>query len=123
MSNTSNAEFVKQYSLEQRKSEATRIRQKYPDRIPVICEPKDLEEHKNFPKKYLVPSDLTIGQFIYVLRKRVKITDENAIFLFINGRVPPSGNLVSFLYESDKNEDGFLYIKFSNENVFGGRIE
>lgn len=30
--------FKDEYSLEQRKAESDRIRQKYPDRIPVICE-------------------------------------------------------------------------------------
>lgn len=30
--------FKNQHTLEQRKQEAERIRTKYPDRIPVICE-------------------------------------------------------------------------------------
>jgi GABA(A) receptor-associated protein len=47
-----------------------RIRAKYPDRIPVICEKalkSNLEDIDK--KKYLVPSDLTVGQFVYVIRK------------------------------------------------------
>jgi len=35
---TVNMKFKNQHSLDQRKQEADRIRSKYPDRIPVICE-------------------------------------------------------------------------------------
>ena len=42
---------------EQRKTEAERIRQKYPDRIPVICEKADKTDIPTIDKKkYLVPS-------------------------------------------------------------------
>jgi GABA(A) receptor-associated protein len=30
--------FVQEHSLDQRRAESNRIRAKYPDRIPVICE-------------------------------------------------------------------------------------
>jgi hypothetical protein len=35
-------------------------------------------------KKYLVPADLTVGQFVYVIRKRIKLSPEKAIFVFVN---------------------------------------
>ncbi|KAJ3508865.1 hypothetical protein NMY22_g16480 [Coprinellus aureogranulatus] len=42
---------------EKRKAEAERIRQKYPDRIPVICEKADRTDIPTIDKKkYLVPS-------------------------------------------------------------------
>jgi GABA(A) receptor-associated protein len=41
---------------EKRKSEAERIRTKYPDRVPVICEKTDLSDSPDIDKKkYLVP--------------------------------------------------------------------
>jgi len=43
--------------------------------------------------RYLVPSDLTIGQFIYVIRKRIKLSPQQAIFVFVNNVLPPSGKL------------------------------
>lgn len=39
-------------------------------------------------KKYLVPSDLTVGQFVYVIRKRIKLSPEKGIFIFINNVLP-----------------------------------
>lgn len=41
-------------------------------------------------KKYLVPADLTVGQFVYVIRKRIKLSPEKAIFIFVNEILPPT---------------------------------
>ncbi len=78
--------------LEKRKSEAERIRAKYPDRVPVICEKADRSDIPDIDKKkYLVPSDLTVGQFHYVIRKRIKLAPEKALFLFCSNSIPPNG--------------------------------
>jgi len=69
--------------------------------------------------KFLVPSDLTVGQFVLVVRKRVLLEPEKAIFLFIGDAVPPNGAHMSDLYAKHKDEDGFLYVKYSGENTFG----
>lgn len=54
---------------DKRKAEAERIRQKYSDRIPVICEKVEKSDIPTIDKKkYLVPADLTVGQFVYVIR-------------------------------------------------------
>lgn len=101
--------------------ESERIRQKYPDRIPVICEKAEKSDIGNIDKKkYLVPADLTVGQFIYVIRKRIKLTPEKALFTFVNDVLPPTASLMSAIYEQYKDEDGFLYITYSGENTFGG---
>ncbi|RHY28208.1 hypothetical protein DYB32_006138 [Aphanomyces invadans] len=98
-----------------------RIRSKYPDRIPVICEKADRSEIPDIDKKkYLVPADLTVGQFVYVIRKRIKLSPEKAIFIFINNVLPPTASLMSNIYEEQKDSDGFLYITYSGENTFGG---
>ncbi|RYH29788.1 hypothetical protein EON65_07375 [archaeon] len=70
-------------------------------------------------KKYLVPSDLTCGQFVYVVRKRLKLPSEKALFLFVNGSIPPTSALMSGIYEQHQDKDGFLYMSYSEENVFG----
>ncbi|KAJ1501349.1 ubiquitin-like protein atg8, partial [Coelomomyces lativittatus] len=95
-----------------RRAEAERIRQKYPDRIPVICEKVETSDIAAIDKKkYLVPADLTVGQFVYVIRKRIKLSPEKALFVFVNnGMLPPTAALMSLIYDQHKNEDGFLYI-------------
>lgn len=112
--------FKEQHSLEKRKAEATRIRSKYPDRIPVISE-KNVKSSINDidKKKYLVPNDLTFGQFIYVIRKRIKLLPEQAIFVFVNNRQIPASELMSQVYAQYKDDDGFLYVTYSGESTFG----
>eukprot|EP00632_Arachnochrysis_sp_CCMP2950_P016466 CAMPEP_0185700906 /NCGR_PEP_ID=MMETSP1164-20130828/7993_1 /TAXON_ID=1104430 /ORGANISM="Chrysoreinhardia sp, Strain CCMP2950" /LENGTH=119 /DNA_ID=CAMNT_0028367865 /DNA_START=69 /DNA_END=428 /DNA_ORIENTATION=- len=115
--------FKQEHPLDRRKSEAERIRAKYPDRIPVICEKADRSDIPDIDKKkYLVPADLTVGQFIYVIRKRIKLPPERAIFIFVDNVIPPTAALMSTVYEVQKDEDGFLYITYSGENTFGASV-
>jgi GABA(A) receptor-associated protein len=80
------------FNAEKRKSEAERIRAKYPDRVPVICEKADRSDIPDIDKKkYLVPADLTVGQFHYVIRKRIQLAPEKALFLFCSNTIPPNG--------------------------------
>lgn len=108
-------------TFEKRKQEASRIRAKYPDRIPVICERAEKATIPDIDKKkYLVPSDLTVGQFVYVIRKRIKVDPNTNIFIFVKNNVlPPTAALMSTLYEEQHDEDGFLYITYSGESSFG----
>lgn len=60
--------------------------------VQVICEKADRSDIPDIDKKkYLVPADLTVGQFVYVIRKRIKLSPEKAIFIFINNVLPPTG--------------------------------
>lgn len=45
--------------------------------------------------RYLVPADLTVGQFVYVIRKRIKLSAEKAIFIFVDNVLPPTGKYTS----------------------------
>ncbi|KAF8082944.1 hypothetical protein N665_0799s0004 [Sinapis alba] len=112
--------FKQEHDLEKRSAEAARIREKYPDRIPVIVEKAEKSDIPTIDKKkYLVPADLTVGQFVYVIRKRIKLSAEKAIFIFVDNVLPPTGELMSAVYEDKKEEDGFLYVTYSGENTFG----
>ena len=46
--------------------------------------------------RYLVPADLTVGQFVYVIRKRIKVSPEKAIFMFVKNVLPPTGQFQPF---------------------------
>ncbi|WVZ12969.1 hypothetical protein V8G54_017499 [Vigna mungo] len=108
---------------EKRRAEAARIREKYPDRIPVIVEKAERSDIPSIDKKkYLVPADLTVGQFVYVIRKRIKLSAEKAIFIFVDNVLPPTGAIMSAIYDEKKDEDGFLYVTYSGENTFGDFI-
>ena len=118
MSNLS--QFKQEFDFETRKCESQRIKEKYQDRIPIIVEKSCKSDIADIDKKkYLVPMDLTLGQFIYIIRKRIKINPEKALFLFVNGKIPSTSQLISTIYNENKDEDGFLYIMYSGENTFG----
>jgi GABA(A) receptor-associated protein len=113
--------FQSKYTFETRINEASKILEKYPLRIPVIVE-KDkgstLPDLDQF--KFVVPKSLTIGEFIYVIRKRIKINPNEAIFLFFNNSIlPVCSDNIGLIYDQNKNEDNFLYATISAENAFG----
>jgi GABA(A) receptor-associated protein len=86
----------------------------------VICEKAPKSDIPDIDKKkYLVPNDLTVGQFVYVVRKRIKLEPEKAIFIFVNNSLPSTASLMSQIYDEHKDEDGFLYVTYSGENTFG----
>jgi GABA(A) receptor-associated protein len=112
--------FKTDHPLEKRKIESTRIRDKYPDRIPVIVEKAPSSDVPDIDKKkYLVPIDLTLGQFIYIIRKRITISADKAIYVFVHHTLPPTAASMLTLYDAYKDDDGFLYVTFSGENTFG----
>lgn len=77
--------------------------------LQVICEKVEKSDIATIDKKkYLVPSDLTVGQFVYVIRKRIKLSPEKAIFIFVDEVLPPTAALMSSIYEEHKDEDGYV---------------
>jgi len=115
--------FKSQHSFEKRKAESARIRVKYPDRIPVIAEKASSSSIPDIDKKkYLVPADLTMGQFVYVIRKRIKLPPDAAIFIFVNNSLPPAAEIMAKIYKDAADEDGFLYVTYSGESTFGNCI-
>ena len=84
--------FKKSNTFEKRQSESQRINTKYKDRVPIIVEVNSsCDQSLVLDKcKYLVPLDLTVSQFLYVIRKRVKLTPEIALFIFFNNSLPAS---------------------------------
>jgi GABA(A) receptor-associated protein len=114
--------FKQEFTFEQRREESTRVLNKYPDRVPIICEKSRIASN-DCPdidkKKYLVPRNLNIGQFLYIIRNRLRIAPEKALFLFVGNSIATSASSINEIYYSHKDIDRFLYITYSFENVFG----
>jgi GABA(A) receptor-associated protein len=106
--------------FEKRRAEGKKIRIKYPDRIPVIVERAPKARIRNLDKrKYLVPADLNVGQFYFLIRKRIQLRPEEALFFFINNQMPPTSTTMGCLYQNHQEEDFFLYVAYSDESVYG----
>jgi len=116
--------FKQEHSLDSRREESQKIRRKYPDRIPVVVEKVSNSSIPDIDKrKFLVPSDLTVAQFMYIIRKRIQLAPEKAMFLFVNRMLPTTSSTMGIIYDEHKDEDGFLYIAYSGENTFGEEEE
>lgn len=115
--------YKEKHSFADRAEESRRVLTKHRDRIPIIVEvaKSALREFPSLAKhKYLVPTGMTVGQFLYTLRKQIVIPATTAVFLFVNGgQLPPTSLLIGQLYQKYKDDDGFLYTTLHNESVFG----
>ena len=118
--NSNSLTFKTKNSFEQRKKDFERVHDKYPTRIPVIIEKNPNSKINEIDKvKFLVPDDQTVGQFIYIIRKRIKLSPNEAIFIFVNNTLPRTSDILKTVYEEHKDADGFLYLIYSGENTFG----
>ena len=112
--------FKDEFKLEERYNESIKIMKKYPSRIPIIVEKSDKCNFQDIDKrKYLVPKDLNINQFTFIIRKRIKLDSSQAIFLMVNDVLCPSNITIGDIYDSHHHDDGFLYITYASENTFG----
>jgi GABA(A) receptor-associated protein len=112
--------FKEKYSFYERLRESLAIINKYNNKIPIICVKPTKVKVPNISKtKFLVSRDLTVGQFIYIIRKFVDVNEGTALFIFINDFIPPNSACISDIYNIHKEQDGFLYITYTIESTFG----
>jgi len=110
--------FKNKISLEDRKRQSNSIMEKYPNRLPIICNVSkklpNLDKHK-----YLIPCELKSTTFFYVIRRRLKLKEGVAMYFFVNGKSLIANAYMSDIYNKYKDDDGFLYIYVCAENTFG----
>lgn len=107
-------------SFEKRVSESSRIRAKFPDRAPMIIERAPGAHVPLIDKnKFLVPLDLTFGQLLYIIRRRLILPPEQALFVFCGKLLPSTATLIREVYNRHKDSDGFVYLRYTGENTYG----
>ena len=71
-------------------------------------------------KKYLAHEDMKLILFIDTVKRNFKLQSEQALYLMVNDKTLINGTTtIGSLYEKYKDEDGFLYISYYEENAFG----
>lgn len=98
------------------------IRAQFPDRIPVRCSigklpgslPRNLDK-----RQYLVPRELTIGEFAYTLRKYMNLNKSQSLLLYVKNELPAIMTTFDELDKRYNNGQGVLDITYCGENTFG----
>ena len=117
-------QFRKKYSFEQRVTESKKILKKYPDKVPIIVTKSNHNDAKKLTtidkNKFLAPGDITLAQFMCVIRKRISLSYEDSLVFFLDDTsILTTSSSLSNIYYDNKNEDGFLYLTYCCESTFG----
>ena len=120
--NIPNRTFKERSSLAERKADSFAIRLKFPDKVPIIVE--RYKDEKTLPiidkVKFLVPSELTLSQFAAIVKSRLSLNSTETFYLFTNSSTVPSLSMtVLDMDEKFKDIDGFLYLTYTSQEVFG----
>lgn len=96
------------------------ILKKYPDHIPIIVERYVHSDLKQISKeKFLFDKNLTVAHLIIKIRQCIDCDKSKAILISIKETFPPINEKLSDVYALLKDNDNFLYIKYSSENAYG----
>ena len=114
--------FKKQYPLEKRKEQLKEIQKDYPNKIPIILERGQLcTINKIIKTKYILSRELTMNGFNKIIRDKLEFESTRALFILANGKyvIAGSDNLGEIYKKYKDKEDGFLYMTYTEEIVFG----
>jgi GABA(A) receptor-associated protein len=109
------------------KNKIETLLKKYPDRVPIIITSRsiNLKDNNTNNTNFIVPSNITIAEFIIILRKRIKIYKEESIFMFVIDNITKkdimvqSSITIDTLYSQYKDENLILNLYVEKESVFG----
>ncbi|KAK2561103.1 Microtubule-associated proteins 1A/1B light chain 3C [Acropora cervicornis] len=125
--------FKQRKSFVSRRDEVAGIRAKFPSKIPV-SETSNLisylviveryHKEKDLPlldkTKFLVPQELTMSQFVTIIRNRMSLSSTQAFYLIVNNKSLASMSMtMAEVYKEEKDEDGFLYMVYASQEMFG----
>ncbi len=108
-------------SLEERKQEYQKVIEEHPGKIGIICEKAPKSLIKDIEKtKYLINEEFNLSQFTTIIRRKLNMDQKEALFFLANGKTTLTGNDTMLeIYKKYKDEDGFLYIAYAAEEIWG----
>lgn len=76
---------------------------------------------KNVASRMSAEKWLTVGQFMFSLRKRLQVKESEAIFVYVgdHGVLVPGSETFGALWQRYKDPDGLLYLIYAAESTFG----
>ena len=104
------------------KDEIDRLKTKYPDRVPIIVVIPSNCPFKLPKRKFLSPGNLSIVEFLVVIRSHLKVNSDQGIYLYFSNKLLPSSMLLSEVYKQYKDPSGFLIAHLELESTFGASL-
>ncbi len=97
---------------------------KHPNRVPIIISSNSFKEHGQH--RFIVPNNITIAEFMKILRNKVSLRPEEAIYVFVKditiskeGILVPSSSTVESIYNQYKDKNLVLNLIYEKEEIFG----
>ncbi|TQD96888.1 hypothetical protein C1H46_017493, partial [Malus baccata] len=69
-------------------------------------------------KKFIIPRDMSVGQFIHILSSMLHLIPGKALFVFLKNTLPQTANRLDSIYETYKEDDGFLDVLQQRKNLW-----
>jgi GABA(A) receptor-associated protein len=108
----------------------SKIRAKHKGSLPVIIQPSTDLEPKIIKYKFIINKDATLSQLMFVVRKYINLGADEGLFFYILSFDQITCQYVRKVFEplsktmgqleASHSCDGFLYIVYALESVFGG---
>ena len=108
--------------FEERRKASIKMREKYPDRCCIIVKKMEGADIPDIDRnKYLVPQTLSMGQFVYVIRKRLSLPQDKALFIYVGNILPSTSDTVGNVYNRAVVFEGDLW--HAADDYFGDSPE
>ncbi|XP_069911058.1 microtubule-associated proteins 1A/1B light chain 3C-like isoform X3 [Oryctolagus cuniculus] len=95
---------------------------KVPKQDPVIVERYPREKLLSLldKTKFLVPQELTMSQFLSIIRSRMVLRATEAFYLLVDNKSLVSMSMtMAEIYQDYKDKDGFVYMTYASQEMFG----
>ena len=94
---------------------------KEPNKVPVILEKDPRCKIQQVKTKHLLLKNCTVNTFLLAIKNKLKLPENEALFLSAKGKYNIMGEQsMGEIYSKYKDkEDGFLYIIYSSELIYG----
>jgi hypothetical protein len=111
--------YKEKYTFEERCERAKSMKEKYPQKIPIVLVPEKSIVLKSC--QFLVDSNISFMQFISLVRKNyaIELKSYEAIFCLVNKILPPGTSMLFEIYNQYQEPDGILYVHIKKESTFG----
>jgi hypothetical protein len=115
--------FQKEISDEEkRKLESAKLTTDFSDKVPVLIKPFSKKKNLYFMEqnRFLVPKMYTFHEFVYIIRKKLKLGKNDTLYMTVAGNhFPAMHRTMNGIYNEFKDPDGFLYVNYSSEAIWG----